>query len=169
MTPCPVLEAADAQVFITASMLEVTPAPTGSVAHESPYCPDGGEAMSPCLLLLRGATGTHCLSQPLCQRSLALGAASSWATVSFPSQLVGLAKTFYLARKTQRSLNLYGSPTYQVLCVPLAQNESNERETDKRHKTAELPLLQRKRLTLAFLPPREGDNGFSGKAMLYQL
>lgn len=81
------------------------------------------------------------------------------ATMSFPSQLVGLAG------KTQRSLNLCRSRTYQGSCVPLAKNESKEKQTDNKHKTAELQLLQHKSLTLASLPLREDDNSFSGKAM----
>lgn len=54
-----------------------------------------------------------------------------------------------------------------LMCTPCSKWE--RRKTDKRHKTAELQQLQHKRLTLAFLPPREDDNNFSGKATLCQL
>lgn len=76
MILCPVLEEAGAQVFITASVLEVTPAPAGLAVHKSSHCPIDGVAMPPCLLLLREATSIHCLPQPLCQKSLAFRAAS---------------------------------------------------------------------------------------------
>lgn len=128
--------------------------------------------MSPCLLLLKGATGTCCLSQPHWPKvsgpqSCQLMDYNVLAfTISWVSQLILASME---NSEVTKPLQISHIPSF--ICTPYSKWEwrERERETDKRHKMVELQQLQHKRLTLAFLPLREDDNDFSEKAMLYQL
>lgn len=99
--------------------------------------PSGIEPMSPCLLLLRGATGTHCSLWPFCQRSLP----AHVPAIFFLCHWSGEPGCFRQQEKI-RLTNLCRLPAFWVSHVPLSKWE--RRKQDKKRKMAELPQLRHK-------------------------